>query len=182
MKCLEAQRLIHPFLRRKLTDEQLKAFVEHIDHCPGCREELEINLAVYSTLDQSDGTGEREMLLTGHNGRRLSRIRERYAFLLDQYEGGDVVFSVDEYDFTKKMNERMGEAKNYLREKRFYRLRNAALLAGSAILLSLFLIARAAGWLDALDDIAMVDQTPEREDVEMLSENETQDNFDKGEP
>ena len=50
MKCLEAQRLMQLFLEKKLKAPQLHDFVEHIESCPDCREELELNMAVYSTL------------------------------------------------------------------------------------------------------------------------------------
>lgn len=50
MKCLEAQRLMQLFLEKKLEAPQLHDFVEHIESCPDCREELELNMAVYSTL------------------------------------------------------------------------------------------------------------------------------------
>ncbi len=50
MKCLEAQRLMQLFLEKKLDAPELHAFVEHIESCPNCREELELNMAVYSTL------------------------------------------------------------------------------------------------------------------------------------
>ena len=47
MICREAERLVMPYINGSITDEELKAFVEHIDHCPDCREELEI----YFTVD-----------------------------------------------------------------------------------------------------------------------------------
>ena len=50
MNCLEAQRLMQQFLEKKLDEQKLHEFVEHIENCPDCREELELNMAVYSTL------------------------------------------------------------------------------------------------------------------------------------
>lgn len=52
MKCLEAQNLIRPFLEKKLTDEELAGFLEHVRDCPGCREELELYTAVYSSMGE----------------------------------------------------------------------------------------------------------------------------------
>ena len=46
MTCREAERLVMPYINGSITDEELKAFVEHIDHCPDCREELEIYLSL----------------------------------------------------------------------------------------------------------------------------------------
>ena len=34
MTCREAERLVMPYINGSITDEELKAFVEHIDHCP----------------------------------------------------------------------------------------------------------------------------------------------------
>ena len=58
MTCREAERLVMPYINGSITDEELKAFVEHIDHCPDCREELEIYFTVDVCMRQlDDGTG-----------------------------------------------------------------------------------------------------------------------------
>ncbi len=54
MKCVEAQRLMHPYLENKVPDDKLDEFLTHIRHCSSCREDLEINLAVYSALETED--------------------------------------------------------------------------------------------------------------------------------
>ena len=59
MTCREAERLVMPYINGSITDEELKAFVEHIDHCPDCREELEIYFTVdvgIRQLDDESGT------------------------------------------------------------------------------------------------------------------------------
>ena len=59
MTCREAERLVMPYINGSITDEELKAFVEHIDHCPDCREELEIYFTVdvgIRHLDEESGT------------------------------------------------------------------------------------------------------------------------------
>lgn len=59
MTCREAERLVMPYINGSITDEELKAFVEHIDHCPDCREELEIYFTVdvgIRQLDEESGT------------------------------------------------------------------------------------------------------------------------------
>ena len=40
--CRETQGLLVPFIKSKLTMEQAKAFFQHIDNCPDCKEELEV--------------------------------------------------------------------------------------------------------------------------------------------
>jgi len=54
MTCREAERLVMPYINGSITDEELKAFVEHIDHCPDCREELEIYFTVDVGIRQLD--------------------------------------------------------------------------------------------------------------------------------
>ena len=42
MTCQEAERLVTPYIRDELAGDELEAFLNHIDECPNCREELEI--------------------------------------------------------------------------------------------------------------------------------------------
>ena len=44
MTCREAEALVMPYINGSITDEELKAFVEHIDHCPDCRRNLRYTL------------------------------------------------------------------------------------------------------------------------------------------
>lgn len=46
MTCLEVQGLTTPFLNDKLDPVQLEEFIDHVNHCEDCKEELE----VYYTL------------------------------------------------------------------------------------------------------------------------------------
>ena len=65
MICREAERLVMPYINGSITDEELKAFVEHIDHCPDCREELEIYFTVDVGIRQLDeGTGSYNIIHT----------------------------------------------------------------------------------------------------------------------
>ena len=41
MTCQEAERLVTPYIRDELSGDELEAFLNHIDECPNCREELE---------------------------------------------------------------------------------------------------------------------------------------------
>lgn len=54
MDCREAQSLIVPFIENTLTREQLELFLDHIDHCSDCYDELEVYFIVYSGLRQLD--------------------------------------------------------------------------------------------------------------------------------
>ena len=50
MKCLEAKRLITPYLEGTIPDRVLPDFVEHCKNCESCYDELEIYSSIYYTL------------------------------------------------------------------------------------------------------------------------------------
>ena len=54
MTCKEAESLVMPYIKNELTDEELFEFLEHIVHCPECREELEIYFTVDVGIRQLD--------------------------------------------------------------------------------------------------------------------------------
>ncbi len=54
MTCKEAERLVMPYIKDELTDEELQEFLEHMEVCPDCREELEIYFTVDVGIRQLD--------------------------------------------------------------------------------------------------------------------------------
>ena len=57
MDCLECKKNIIPYLRYELDDEALNDFMNHIDECESCREDLEIYYLVtegVGVLDNRD--------------------------------------------------------------------------------------------------------------------------------
>ena len=42
MNCIEARRMGTPFVDRELTDKETEQFLEHIENCSDCRDELDI--------------------------------------------------------------------------------------------------------------------------------------------
>lgn len=58
MKCREAESMINSYIRNELDDEDLEAFLEHIEHCEDCREELEIYYTVDVGVRQLDDEAE----------------------------------------------------------------------------------------------------------------------------
>ena len=59
MTCKEAELLVIPYIRGELDDETLQEFLDHVDSCPECREELEIYFTVdvgIRQLDSETGT------------------------------------------------------------------------------------------------------------------------------
>lgn len=58
MDCQETERLVMPYIQDELTDQELEEFLEHIETCPDCQEELEIYFTVALGLKQLDeGSG-----------------------------------------------------------------------------------------------------------------------------
>ena len=54
MTCKEAESLVMPYIKNERTDEELFEFLVHIEHCPECREELEIYFTVDVGIRQLD--------------------------------------------------------------------------------------------------------------------------------
>lgn len=59
MTCMEAEKMVIPYINDKLSVTELEDFMEHIETCENCREELEIHYMVdvgLKKLDEADGT------------------------------------------------------------------------------------------------------------------------------
>ena len=54
MDCKRALELIVPFINEQLNPEEMEAFLNHIDSCPECREELEVNYSLMTAMKQLD--------------------------------------------------------------------------------------------------------------------------------
>ena len=65
MDCREAQSLIVPFIEGTLSDEQNEKFIEHIERCGDCYDELEVYYIVMVGVKQLD---EEEHMLVDFNG------------------------------------------------------------------------------------------------------------------
>ena len=75
MTCREAERLVTPYIQDKLSGDELEAFLEHLEHCRNCQEELEIYFMVDVGLKQLDtGSGTFDIM-----GALQKRIAESYA-------------------------------------------------------------------------------------------------------
>ncbi len=53
-ECKNIEQSIPDFLDGKLTGARLKRFYEHLEHCEGCREELEINFLMTEGLRRAE--------------------------------------------------------------------------------------------------------------------------------
>ena len=55
MTCKEAENLVIPYIRHELDDDvRMEEFLDHIDSCENCREELEIYYTVEAGIRQLD--------------------------------------------------------------------------------------------------------------------------------
>ena len=54
MNCQEAERLVTPYIHGELDEDQLEEFLEHIEGCENCQEELEIYFTVDLGIRQLD--------------------------------------------------------------------------------------------------------------------------------
>ncbi|MEG2349532.1 MAG: zf-HC2 domain-containing protein [Hungatella sp.] len=54
MTCKETQSLVMPYIHQELTDEKMDEFLEHIETCKDCKEELEIYYTVEVGIRQLD--------------------------------------------------------------------------------------------------------------------------------
>lgn len=54
MTCKEAQGLIMPYINDKLDVDQLEEFIEHVENCSDCKEELEVYFTLLTGMKQLD--------------------------------------------------------------------------------------------------------------------------------
>ncbi len=88
MKCEDAIKNMDRFVNHNMTTKELGEFLEHIDTCPSCYEELETYYTVAIALhylDQNDGEGYNIPLRLKHNleeARNRVRREKRYYVIL----------------------------------------------------------------------------------------------------
>ena len=54
MDCKRVMELMAQFINDQLDAEDVQAFLDHIDSCPECREELEVNYSLMTAMKQLD--------------------------------------------------------------------------------------------------------------------------------
>ena len=54
MDCKRAMELMTQFINEQLDAEDVQAFLDHIDSCPECREELEVTYSLMTAMKQLD--------------------------------------------------------------------------------------------------------------------------------
>ena len=58
MDCVNTQQLIKPYLDGYLSDRELEEFLDHVQTCPDCFDELEVYFSIYRTLRDVDEKGD----------------------------------------------------------------------------------------------------------------------------
>ena len=54
MKCVEAKRMINRFVEKKLSYQELEQFLQHVDQCEDCMDELDIYYTMHKAFDMLD--------------------------------------------------------------------------------------------------------------------------------
>lgn len=60
MNCIEARRMVTPFINKELSDKETEQFLKHVEHCSDCMDELDIYFTVYRALDTLDSGAHHE--------------------------------------------------------------------------------------------------------------------------
>lgn len=58
MDCMKAQKLIKPYLDKQLSDRELREFLDHVESCRECHDELEIYFSIYESLGDTVDDGD----------------------------------------------------------------------------------------------------------------------------
>ena len=65
MTCLDARKKIYDYLNNKLSEEDLKSFIDHVGNCKECMEELKITHMVYSGVAELDSDKDTDIDIDG---------------------------------------------------------------------------------------------------------------------
>lgn len=92
MTCKEAMQWIMPYINDEMTDKEVQSFLEHIEGCKECYEELEVYYTIYAGLAQLDSDGstfDMRNILTDaievSKGRVRAHKRFNAAYVLSQF-------------------------------------------------------------------------------------------------
>lgn len=85
MKCIEAQQLVKPYIKRQLSDREMEGFLEHVEHCPECYDELEIYFVIYETMEDSSDEGGRDQYNFQEKLQQDMKSAKRYLYLRKAY-------------------------------------------------------------------------------------------------
>ena len=94
MNCRDAEKLVVPYIKDELTMDELDEFLEHVEYCDNCMEELEIHYMVdvgLRKLDEDDTVYD----IVGDLQRKLEssafRIQRFFTFQVTKYAVGTLM-------------------------------------------------------------------------------------------
>ncbi len=91
MTCKEAEKMIPDFLEDELETEDLREFLEHVDRCKDCTEELSIQFLVLEGLARLESGNvfdlQNELKVRVDEAKHLLRMREGMQWFLYATEG-----------------------------------------------------------------------------------------------
>ena len=85
MNCLEARKYINDFIQGNWEEEQCESFLEHMESCKDCREELRITHMIYEGLQSLEGEQEELQLEKSYQ----NLIEEANFFIFQTIFSGD---------------------------------------------------------------------------------------------
>ncbi len=82
MDCMRTQKLFRGYLKGKLSDRELKEFLDHVESCPKCWGELEIYFAIYHVMYDKRDDGNYNFIEKLNLKIRMSReyLKKRYYY------------------------------------------------------------------------------------------------------
>ncbi len=82
MDCMRTQKLFRGYLNGKLSDRELKEFLDHVESCPKCWGELEIYFAIYHVMYDKRDDGNYNFIEKLNLKIRMSReyLKKRYYY------------------------------------------------------------------------------------------------------
>lgn len=54
MNCVEAKRMVNRFVEKKLSYQELEQFLQHVEQCDDCMDELDIYYTMHKAFDMLD--------------------------------------------------------------------------------------------------------------------------------
>jgi hypothetical protein len=75
MTCLEARKRIYDYLNNRISDQELKQFLDHVENCHECMEELRITYMVYSGVAKLDSDDDSSLNIDGTFKKNLLESR-----------------------------------------------------------------------------------------------------------
>lgn len=88
MTCHEAEGMILPYINKRLKDEDMEGFLNHVLHCESCMEELEIYFTVdygIRRLDDDEGTYNIKEALFQNIDSSLEHIKKVHILTIFRY-------------------------------------------------------------------------------------------------